>query len=121
MPGVPAAPVPVHAELAPLVQASRDGAVLRVHVQPGAGSEGLVGLHGNSLKVRVRAPAASGKANEALLRLLSRELGVPRSRLDLTSGAASREKRARFSGTPAADLLERLASALARAAPRSGN
>lgn len=44
-------------DLAGLVEAGTDGVVLRVHVQPGARGEGIAGVHGNALKVRVRAPA----------------------------------------------------------------
>ena len=54
-------------DLAGLVDAGKDGAVLRVHVQPGARGEGIAGVHGNALKVRVRAPATSGRANDAVL------------------------------------------------------
>jgi hypothetical protein len=96
------------------VEESRHGAVLRAHVQPGASAEGLVGVHGTSLKVRVRAPAVSGKANEALLRLLARELAVPAASVSLTGGAMSRDKRVRFAGVTASELRERLSSTLAR-------
>jgi uncharacterized protein (TIGR00251 family) len=95
-----------------LVDAGRDGAVLRVHVQPGASSDGIVGVHGNALKVRVRAPATSGRANEALITLLGKELGVPAAALTLAAGASSRDKRVRFSGFSAAELEKRLAGAL---------
>ena len=45
------------------------------------------------LAVRVTPPAQGGKANEAVLRLLARTLGVPRSRLELTAGISARSKR----------------------------
>jgi uncharacterized protein (TIGR00251 family) len=95
-------------DLASLVDAGKDGAVLRVHVQPGARGEGIAGAHGDALKVRVRAPAISGRANEALLSLLARELGVPVAALTITAGATSRDKRVRFAGLSAGELEERL-------------
>src|SRR5208282_985415 len=95
-----------------LVEAGKDGAVLRVHVQPGARGEGISGVHGNALKVRVRAPATSGRANDALLTLLAKELGVPATALTLTGGATSRDKRVRFAGLSAAELKKRLAGTL---------
>ena len=104
-------------DIAHLVEAGKRGAVLRVHVQPGALSEGLAGVHGTAVKLRVRAPAVSGKANEALLRLLARELGVPAADVALVGGTTSHDKRVRFDGLSAADLCRRLASALARLAP----
>ena len=99
-------------DLAGLVEAGTDGAVLRVHVQPGARGEGIAGVHGNALKVRVRAPATSGRANDAVLTLLSKELGVPATALTLTGGASSRDKRVRIAGLSAAELEKRLAATL---------
>lgn len=95
-----------------LVEPRRDGAILRIHVQPGASAEGLVGFHGGSLKAKVRAPATSGKANEALLRLLARELGMAPARLRLVSGATSRDKRVHFAGVMAEELRRRISSAM---------
>jgi uncharacterized protein (TIGR00251 family) len=47
------------------------------------------------LLVRVAAPPVEGAANEALTRLLARELGVPRTGVSLESGARGRRKRVR--------------------------
>jgi len=99
-------------DLAGLVEAGNDGAVLRVHVQPGARREGIAGVHGNALKVRVRAPATSGRANDDVLTLLSKELGVPATALTLTGGASSRDKRVRIAGLSARELEKRLAATL---------
>ncbi len=98
-----------------LFDAGRGGPVLRLHVQPGAKHEGVVGVHGNALKLRVRAPATSGQANHAVLRLLAREFGALAASLRLTGGETSRDKRALFAGVPAADFADRLARVLARA------
>ncbi|MGC8626761.1 MAG: DUF167 domain-containing protein [Acidimicrobiales bacterium] len=97
-----------------LFDLSRAGVVLRVHVQPGARSEGLVGVHGASLKARVRAPAESGRANAAVLKLLARELGVPLSSLSLRAGEQGRDKRVVVAGLAAGEVEHRLALALQR-------
>lgn len=65
---------------------------LRLRVVPGAPRAGVVGRYGGGWKVRVTAPAESGKANEAVLRLLADTLGVPRRDLELTAGRTSRDK-----------------------------
>jgi len=44
------------------------------------------------LHCRVAAAPADGAANEALLRLLARELGLPRSSLRLAGGETARRK-----------------------------
>jgi hypothetical protein len=51
-----------------------------------------VGLHGDTLRVRLSAPPVDGAANEALLRFLAEELSVRRSAVQLISGATSRSK-----------------------------
>ena len=73
------------------------------------------GVHGNALKLRVQAPAASGQANAAVLRLLAREFGAPAASLRLTGGETSRDKRVLFTGLPLGEFADRLARVLARA------
>jgi hypothetical protein len=75
------------------------GVELALHVQPGARRSGLVGEHGDRLKVAVSAPATDGRANTALLALLAEHLSLPRSALQLVAGASSREKRVRISSS----------------------
>ncbi|TMB35247.1 MAG: DUF167 domain-containing protein [Deltaproteobacteria bacterium] len=66
---------------------------LRIRAQPGARQTEVNGLHGELLKIRVRARAIEGAANEALLEFLADELQVPRGRCELVSGEKHREKR----------------------------
>ena len=48
--------------------------------------------------MRLAAQAREGEANEELIRFLARALGVPRSRVTILSGQASRTKRVSVSG-----------------------
>jgi uncharacterized protein len=72
--------------------------VLRVHVQPRAGRTGVVGRHGDALKVRVAAPPVDDKANAAVLALVAATAGVPAAAVTLVSGGRSRSKRVRITG-----------------------
>jgi uncharacterized protein YggU (UPF0235/DUF167 family) len=67
-----------------------------VKVKPGSRKGPLieVGADGE-LTIYVREPAADGRANEAVMRLLAAHLRVPRSRVELVSGTTSRIKRFR--------------------------
>jgi uncharacterized protein (TIGR00251 family) len=65
---------------------------LFLRVSPGARESAVVGRYGGRWKVRVAAPAESGRANRALLELLGRALGVARSQLRVVSGAGARDK-----------------------------
>jgi len=65
---------------------------LRVRVSPGARRTEIAGRHGDGWKVRVAAPPEDGRANEAVLRLLAAQLGLPRRAVTIVSGHTAREK-----------------------------
>ena len=88
------------------LSADAEGTLLPVKVSPGSSREGLVGLLGDRLKVAVRAPPEKGKANRALLDLLTRVLELPRGTLELVAGAGSSLKTVRARGIRP-DTLER--------------
>lgn len=84
---------------------------LRLRVVPGAGHTGFVGRHGAAWKVRVAAPPERGRANDAVLRLLSDTLVLPRASVSLVSGHGGRDKIVEVAGITEAELESRLASA----------
>ncbi len=51
---------------------------------------------GGCLKVRLTAPPVEGKANEHLIAYLARLFGVPKNRVILERGGASRHKQLRI-------------------------
>ena len=66
---------------------------------PGASRSGIAGVLGDRLKVRVAAPPEGGKANRALVELLSRWLGV--RDVEIVAGHSTAEKTVRVSGVSA--------------------
>lgn len=66
--------------------------VLALHVQPGARSTAVAGLHGDALRVRVAAAPSEGKANAALVRFLADAFGVPQRHVSVVRGALGRHK-----------------------------
>ena len=70
-----------------------DGVVIRVHVQPKARREQMIGMHGGRLKLAVTEPPDKGKANEAVVRLVAAALNLSASRVELLRGDTSRKKR----------------------------
>jgi uncharacterized protein (TIGR00251 family) len=82
---------------------------LRLRVSPGANTTALVGQQGDAWKIRVAAPPADGKANEAALRLLAETLDLPRGAVRLVSGASAREKIVELEGISERDAGRRLA------------
>ena len=81
-----------------MITAGIDGIYLDLHVQPGARRPGIVGPHGDSLKMAVSTPAVSGRANQAVLRAMSALFVVPIGDVSLTSGHNSRRKRVFIKG-----------------------
>lgn len=84
---------------------------LRLRVVPGAKRDALVGRHGDGWKVRVAAPPERGAANDAVVALLARTLGVPPRAVRLVSGHGARDKIVELAGIDARDVEGRLASA----------
>jgi len=77
-----------------------DGTVtLRVHAQPGARRTEVAGIHGESVKIRLAAPALEDRANEALVAFIAERFAVPRRAVTLLAGARSREKRIEVRGS----------------------
>jgi uncharacterized protein len=83
---------------------------LRLRVSPGASRSEVVGRYGEAWKVRVAAPPENGKANEALLDLLATTFDVPRARIAIVGGHASRDKIVVIDGLSAETVGARLVS-----------
>ena len=81
---------------------------LRVRVTPRAGRDEIAGERDGMLLVRVGAPPADGRANDAVLRLIARALHVPARDVELVRGARSREKTIRVAGCSGAEALRKL-------------
>jgi len=80
------------------VQATRDGVMLHIHVQPGAKRSVVAGLHGDRLKLRVAAPPIDGAANLAVVEMLSELLDVPKSCVVIQRGETHRDKSVSVTG-----------------------
>ena len=63
-----------------------------VRVQPKASRNQVDGFEDGTLRLRVTAPPADGKANTGVIALLAKTLGVSRSRLEIVRGHSSRNK-----------------------------
>ena len=79
--------------------------MLHAWVVPGASRTETVGLHGESLKIRVAAPASGGEANAALIGFLRRRTGCA---VTIASGAGSRQKRIRIESGDLAEIADKL-------------
>src|SRR3954452_5260945 len=80
------------------------GVRLDVHVQPRAKKNEIAGVHGDAIKVRLSAPPADGKANEALIGLLAAAFALPVRSVRIISGARSRAKIVEIDGVSVDDV-----------------
>ncbi len=65
---------------------------LKLKVTPKSSRDALLGWHGEQLKIAVRAAPDKGKANQAVLKVLSKILGLRRAQIGLVAGHASPDK-----------------------------
>ncbi|WP_374545370.1 DUF167 family protein [Rhodoblastus sp.] len=91
-----------------------EGVELHVRLTPKSSRDALEGVETRAdgarvLKARVRAVPEDGKANEALIALLAKQLKHPASRIRLTAGATARQKTLLLEGD-SDSLAERLAA-----------
>ncbi len=60
------------------------------------------------MKIRIKAPPVEGAANKELIRFLAEHFAVPRSSVELLSGAGSRHKRIAIQGLSANQIVRAL-------------
>ncbi len=71
----------------------KKGAALAVRVTPRASKNEIVDILGDgTVKVHLTAPPVEGKANEALIKFLSKVLEISPSQLEIVAGASGRDK-----------------------------
>jgi hypothetical protein len=85
--------------------ATGDGLSVELQVTPGAKADRVTGVERQDdgravLRVRLKAPPAEGKANQALIRLLAKRWGLAKSDLTLVAGQNARRKRLHLAGDP---------------------
>ena len=78
---------------------------LIVLVVPRAQASEVMGWHGDAVRIRIAAPPVNGAANAELVRFLAERLGVSRSAVRVTRGAASRRKAVEIAGIATPEIL----------------
>jgi uncharacterized protein (TIGR00251 family) len=69
------------------------GVVVSVKVQPNASKDRIIGEYAGQIKIAVTVAPEKGKANKAVIKVLSKWLGVKSSDIQIVSGETSREKK----------------------------
>jgi uncharacterized protein (TIGR00251 family) len=88
------------------------GVVLLVRAHASARRNAILGVREGALRVAVTAAPEKGKANQAIIALLSKTLGVSKSKIELVSGETSPKKRMLVTGVEIDQLRHRVESLL---------
>src|SRR5919204_6001452 len=91
---------------------------LRLRVSPGAKRTELAGRYADGWKIRVAAAPERGRANEAVVALLARRLGIDRGAVLLVSGHAARDKVVELRGLGRAEAERKLSRGQGESSPR---
>ena len=75
------------------LEAHERGTLIPVRASAGARENAIRGEQNGALKVSVTQAPEKGKANKAIIRVLSKELGLKKSQIQLFSGETSRRKK----------------------------
>ncbi len=81
---------------------------IQLKVVPGSSRDCIAGWLGECLKIRVKAPPESGKANKAVEKLLAATLQVPVGSVSIIRGESSQKKVVEISGLGRLDFEKRL-------------
>lgn len=96
----------------PFLSRTKEGASIRVRLQPRSSRDQLEGVKEGSLRIRLTAPPVEGEANRALIEFLSRITGIRKSSFSISSGQRSRDKLVSVDST-----IEELEAAFSRVIP----
>jgi len=67
--------------------------LLKLHVQPRAKENCIIGIHGDMLKLKIKAPPVDNRANKEITVYLANEFSVNKANIKLISGQQHRDKK----------------------------
>ncbi len=70
----------------------KNGLVFKIFVQPKSSINSILGAYKDAIKIKLTAPPVNNAANKLCIKILSKQLKVPKSNITLYSGETSRTK-----------------------------
>jgi uncharacterized protein len=89
------------------------GVILPVRAHASARRNAILGVREGALRVAVTGTPEKGKANQAIIALLSKTLGISKSSIEIVSGDTSPRKRLLLRNVDAEQLRQTIASVIA--------
>ena len=82
--------------------------IFTVRIQSRASNDEIVGEIAGAIKIRLRAPAVEGRANESLIEYLAQLLKTPKAAVRILNGDRSRIKRVEIRGVTKQQIAQLL-------------
>ncbi len=92
---------------------SKEGIIINLYVKPGSNKEALV-LEGDELVFYTTEIPEKGRANAALIRFLSKVVGLPVSKIDIIYGLKDRTKRVLVKDITMDQLIDKLVNVISK-------
>lgn len=85
---------------------TKEGISFRIRVEPRSSWQGVSGVVGDALKVKVHAPPVGGAANEKIIEILAETFHVKKTAIRITRGHSSRDKIIEIEGITSVPRLQ---------------
>ena len=92
---------------------TEEGVIIPVRAKPNARRNAIDSVHDGQLKISITATPEKGKANIAIVGLLSKTLGIAKSSFEIIGGETSGKKRILVRGIGLAQVAKTLYSIIA--------
>lgn len=90
------------------INSTKNGIVFKVKIQPGSSKNEITGVFADCLKIKVSSPPEKGKANKAVIKVLSKKLDIPAKQIEIIQGLTSAQKQICIYGLSEVELIGRL-------------
>jgi len=87
------------------IQRRNNDTLVTCKVHPNASRDRIEGVKGDYLEIRLSSPPVEGKANKALIKLMSKCLNVAKSKISIIGGQKTRIKVLSIKDTATADVM----------------
>jgi uncharacterized protein (TIGR00251 family) len=81
-----------------MFQQTEKGVIISLYILPNAPKSQVIGEHNGALKIKIQAPPVDGKANEEIVRFLSKKLEISKSKIEILKGDKSKLKKVLIEG-----------------------
>lgn len=76
----------------PYIKKTKNSFLLSIRVEPRSSKSEIVGLHGEKLKIKIKAPPVDNKANKEVIALLADTLKIKKADISIAFGKNSKDK-----------------------------